>query len=290
MISIPSSRTSQGSGMQNSISPVLFTLDVEDHTQKYSPDGRYVSNTLQLLEGLGAAGVRGTCFFVGRVAEAAPELVREAVSHGHEIACHSWAHRPLDMDEPINFRNETLRAKLILEDLSGKQVTGFRAPIFSLIPRTLWALDVLHELGFTYSSSVLPASNPLYGFKQAPRFPFKWTCGLAELVCPVADIGPARLPYLGGVYFRYLPLPLIRQLQARNAGTCNWTYCHPYDFDYEEPFVRFAGANLATSLLLWFNRRSALEKLKRILGDKSQTFSEWLAIHGNALPVLGDFN
>lgn len=264
---------------------VLFTLDVEDHTKKYDRAGRYVVNTLQLFENLAAAGIRGTCFFVGRVAEAAPGLVRTAVANGHEIACHSWSHQPLDHEEPNRFREQSRRAKLLLEDLAGTAVMGFRAPGFSLTPTTLWALDILLNLGFTYSSSVLPARNPLYGFPAAPCEPFRWPCGLAELACPVACSGPFRFPYLGGVYLRYLPLSLIRRLLAADGRACRWIYCHPYDFDYAEPYVHMPGTGIATSLLLWFQRENTLTKVLA-LAQGRQTLGEWAALFGGSLPVF----
>lgn len=264
---------------------VLFTLDVEDHTKKYDHDGRYVANTLRLLENLAEKGIRGTCFFVGRVAEAAPELVRTAVASGHEIACHSWSHQPLDHEEPNRFREESRRAKLLLEDLAGTSVVGFRAPVFSLTLTTLWTLDVLLDLGFTYSSSVLPAPNPTYGFPTAPCEPFRWPCGLAELVCPVARIGPVRFPYLGGVYLRYLPLCLISQILSTDDRACRWIYCHPYDFDDAEPFLHIPGTTYAASLLLWFQRKNTLTKVLA-LAEGRQTLGEWVTLFGGSLPVF----
>src|SRR5882724_8597685 len=145
---------------------VVFTLDLEDHRAEYSAESRYPENTRRVLDFLDSLGVRGTVFVVGRLAEASPELVRDVAARGHEIACHSWKHTPLDRDTPRTFQEETRRAKDILEQLSGKAVEGYRAPIFSLIERTRWAIDVLLELGFTYSSSVMPAPNPLYGYAE----------------------------------------------------------------------------------------------------------------------------
>ncbi len=252
--------------MAEPIGALTFTLDLEDHRPSERHELRYPAVTARVLDLLARHGVTGTFFVVGEVARAAPDLVRNIAGAGHEIAYHSADHRPLTEKSAAELRSETTRDKAYLEDLTGAPVSGFRAPIFSLTPQSLWAVEVLAELGFAYSSSVLPARNPLYGYAGAPEGPFAWWNGLIELPAPVARFAIATLPYLGGVYFRYLPWSLIRRrLAAEDAGRCPWLYCHPYDFDDGEPFFRIKGASLPVSLLLWFNRAGAFAKLDRIL-------------------------
>lgn len=267
---------------------VIFTLDVEDHSGIYAPNGRYVGNTLRLIERLAEKRVRGTFFFVGRAAEAAPQLVRAALAAGQEVGCHSWAHRTLNRETPESFRAGTSKAKALLEDISGRPVMGYRAPIFSLVAATTWATDILSELGFCYSSSVLPAINPLYGFPGAPQTPFRWPSGLVELPCPIGLLGPFNLPYLGGFYLRGLPLALSRQLLRRERNPCCWTYCHPYDFDAGEPFIRMPDTGLVTNLLLWTRRTGAFDKLMALIADcpPSGPLIEWL----QTAPTLHMFN
>src|SRR5258707_8318024 len=147
---------------------VVFTLDLEDHLGLYSAASRYYDNTVRLLDFLDEIGVTGTVFVVGRLAEVSPDLVKRVASRGHEIACHGWGHVALDNESPETFREGTRHAKALLEEIIGAPVQGFRAPVFSLTERTTWSLEALGEMGFTYSSSVLPAPNPLYGFATAP--------------------------------------------------------------------------------------------------------------------------
>ncbi|MBK8909584.1 MAG: polysaccharide deacetylase family protein [Rhodospirillales bacterium] len=246
---------------------VTFTLDLEYHRDAAACASRVVANTLRILDFLESMQVRGTVFAVGRVARAQPALIRTAAAHGHEVACHSLDHRPIDQADESAFRADTATAKAMLEDIAGVAVVGFRAPVFSMTPRTPWAAGVLRDLGFHYSSSVMPAASPLYGDPMAPPHPFRWISGLVELPCPVARLGPLVFPFLGGIYLRYLPIQGLQALLRRRAGTGLWTYCHPYDVDAEEGLVRFAGAGRVASLLLSLNRRRTFERLRAVLAD-----------------------
>ncbi len=265
---------------------VIFTLDLEDHLGRYDKSSRYPGIARRILADMASKNIKGTVFVVGKIAETEPDLLREISDMGYEIACHSLDHVPLDQQTPEVFRSRTERAKSLLEDCIGKPITGFRAPIFSMIESTTWAADVLSDLGFTYSSSVMPARNPLYGFSSAPTTPFLWPTGLVELPCPVAQIGPITLPYLGGFYLRYLPKFMIHSCASRSSpGTCLWTYCHPYDFDHKEPFAQIAGAALWTSVLLWFNRRNTLSKILGVVAkDGGETLDAWVRENADALP------
>jgi peptidoglycan-N-acetylglucosamine deacetylase len=243
-----------------------FTLDLEDHHPQPNPAPRYPEITYKILDFLSDRQVKGTFFVLGELAERHPELIRTIHRQGHEIAFHTYAHVPLTRENPERFREQTQRSKAFLEDLTGTEVIGFRAPIFSLTPVTLWALPILQELGFRYTSSVLPLRHPLYGFPGAPQQPFRWKDSLVELPVPVARIGPLFLPYLGGVYMRYLPdFLLVRLLRGQDAGTALWTYCHPYDFDPEEKFVVIREATALVSLVLWLNRRNTFRTVAKIL-------------------------
>jgi len=251
---------------------ITFTLDLEDPRpdNRYSP--RHIEVMDHLLDRLAASGIRGTIFVVGGVALEAPVLIRKIASLGHEIGFHSAHHVPLTLENPDRFRSECDAGKRRLEDICGQAVIGFRAPSFSLTAETTWALSILADAGFIYSSSVLPARNPLYGFPGAPRQAFRWQNNLLELPVPVTQLGPFTVPYLGGIYLRYLPLTLVRNLARRNAGgQVYWTYCHPYDFDPAQPFYRMQGTSLIVSLLLWFNRSRTLKKLAALLSSTSAT-------------------
>jgi polysaccharide deacetylase family protein (PEP-CTERM system associated) len=249
---------------------VTFTLDLEDHREHGDDDVRYPRLTREVLEFLDAREARGTFFVVGEVAAAVPELVREIAARGHELALHGWRHVPLTELDPATFRADVTRGKELLEELGGVAVRGFRAPTFSLVPESRWAVDVLGDAGFTYSSSVLPAASPLFGDPTLPTTPFRWPNGLLELPCPVVRGGRWGLPYLGGVYLRALP-------RATSAGAravvgrkqLLWIYCHPYDFDPDEPFWIVPDAGRIGSRLLWYNRRRTFAKVERILHGRA---------------------
>lgn len=258
---------------------VTFTLDLEDHRARRELPARYPAITRQLLPWLAELGVRGTFFVVGEVAAAEPALIREVAQNGHEIALHSYDHRPLNLITPAQFRDDTQRGRALLQDLSGQRVAGYRAPVFSLTPTSRWAVAILVELGFEYSSSVLAAPHPLYGYPGLPSVPFCWPEGLLELPAPLAAFGPWRLPYLGGFYLRYLPMILIQWLRARaSQDELPWTYCHPYDFDNQEAFAPMRDAALWVSVLLWFKRGSTRARLTRLLADGcAPPFAEQIA-------------
>lgn len=245
--------------------PVTFSLDLEDHRPDDAAELRYPEVTRRVLDLLDERNVTGTFFVVGEVAEAQPALVREVAARGHEVGLHAYRHVPLTEVEPATFREETARGKAVLEDLAGAEVVGFRAPTYSLVPASRWAVDELASLGFAYSSSVLPAPNPLFGFPGAPEVPFRWPNGLAELPAPVAGVGPFRVPLLGGTYLRLLPWPVVEAAcRVTDLGPVPWTYCHPYDFDPGERFWWVPDAGRLAPLL-WVGRRRMEAKVRRVL-------------------------
>jgi polysaccharide deacetylase family protein (PEP-CTERM system associated) len=269
---------------------LTFTLDLEDHRPDESQPLRYPFIMENILAFLEEQKIKGTFFIVGTLAENDPELVKRIHTQGHEIAHHSYDHTTLDKQTPDEFRAHTKKAKQILEDVTGEEIIGYRAPVFSLTKETLWAVDILKELGFAYSSSVLPAANPLHGFAGAPETPFLWKNGLLEIPAPVGKIGPCTLPYLGGFYLRYLPFALVKQ-QISKASDNNslWTYCHPYDFDPDEKQWRVKGASTPVSLLLWFNRKHTFRKLEKLAANYNfaPPFKE--QIFEKNLPVFDPF-
>ena len=245
--------------------PVTFTLDVEDYTAP-GTEPRAVDTTRRILAFLAERGARGTFFIVGEFAETQPGLVKEIAGAGHEIGLHSYRHNPLTETDAGTFRREIGAARSSIEELAGRAVVGFRAPTFSLVESTVWVTEALPELGFRYSSSVLPARSPLYGFPGRPRIPHRWPSGLLELPCPVTDVGPLTNPYLGGIYFRVLPWSAVRYgLAHAHPDELLWAYCHPYDFDPGEPFQKRPDLGPWKSRLQWINRRRMYERVERLL-------------------------
>jgi polysaccharide deacetylase family protein (PEP-CTERM system associated) len=245
---------------------ISFTIDLEDPTGHYDPDGRFIALTMRILDLCDEIACRATVFTVGRVAQVAPKLIKAIASRGHEIAYHSHAHVPLTEEQPTRFFHESKSDKDLLEQLSGQKIIGFRAPRFSLTPQSMWAIDILGQLDFRYSSSIMPTRLSLFGFPQVGQTPFAWPNGLIELPLPVAALGSFRIPYLGGIYLYALPFVLSKYWVGK-AGVKDilWTYTHPYDFDRDEKFMRMPHTPLWASIILWSSRRGAEKKIRKIL-------------------------
>jgi polysaccharide deacetylase family protein (PEP-CTERM system associated) len=244
-----------------------FSLDLEDHRPDPGAEDRLPVAAERVRAFLAEEGIRGTIFVVGELAESHPAVVESFARDGHEIALHSHRHVPLTDQTPEEFRADTEAGKSALTALTGTAPVGYRAPTFSLVRDTVWATEILADLGFTYSSSVLPAANPLYGFPGTPRVPFLWPSGLVEIPIPIIRLGVA-LPY-GGTYLRVLPWPLLAAARRLvDVGPAPTTYCHPYDFDPGEPRWQPPETGPLTSRLLWIGRRRMFTKVRRLLGDQ----------------------
>lgn len=250
-----------------------FTVDVEGHAGAAA--GPQTRRLMDLLE---EAGSRGTFFVLDAVARDEPALVREIYRRGHEVASHGHAHRKLATEAPATFRAGMAAARDRLADLVGVAPLGYRAPFFSLTPAVSWVPEVLAGLGFAYSSSVLPARNPMAGWPGAPDAPFRWPSGLVEVPVPVGRVGPLTLPFLGGMYLRWLPPWRLRSLAtdwARRAGEgALWSYCHPYDLDEAERLTLRRDVGPVASVMLWMNRRGTLPRLQGLMrGRRSESFA-----------------
>jgi polysaccharide deacetylase family protein (PEP-CTERM system associated) len=242
--------------------PITVTFDLEDNRADPGQELRYRAMTERFLAFCAERDIQATFFVVGNLAGSIAPLLAEVAAAGHEVALHGWDHTPLTELTPEGLADQLERGRAALEDATGAHVTGFRAPIFSLTPATAWARDVLRDAGFAYSSSIVPATNPLNGWPGAPAEPFRWDNGLLEYPCPVAGAGRLSVPCLGGVYLRYVPRPLLARLAAR-AGARHgaWSYCHPYDLDPDEPFFVLPHANWVTSRILHARRGATLQRL-----------------------------
>jgi polysaccharide deacetylase family protein (PEP-CTERM system associated) len=238
-----------------------MTVDVEDYFHVSAFDGilprarwdsmesRVVRNTERLLGILDDAAVTGTFFVLGWVAERYPALVRAIADAGHEVASHGYAHRLVyDLTRSM-FREDLRRSKAVLESACGRRVEGYRAPSYSVTPRSLWALDVLIEEGFGYDASVFPIHHDRYGLPLSPRHPYVLRRERGEIVeVPASTIrwGPLNFPVAGGGYFRILPYCWTRAGIARvnrNERRPIIFYLHPWELDPEQP--RLAGPALS---------------------------------------------
>jgi polysaccharide deacetylase family protein (PEP-CTERM system associated) len=157
---------------------------------------------------------------------------------GHEIACHGYSHQVIYNQTPKTFQEDVTRAKAILEDITGQRVIGYRAPTYSITRKTIWALDILEELGFRYDSSIFPIHHDNYGIPGSPRHPYQHQgMNLVEFPISTLAAGPVNLPMSGGGYFRLLPYDLtkfaLKRLQNRDRPFI--FYLHPWEFNPDEP-------------------------------------------------------
>src|SRR4030042_984835 len=189
-------------------------------------------NTDVLLEILDESQTKATFFFVGRLASDIPSLVRRVGDAGHEIGCHSYAHIRIFGVDKNEFRQKLSTAKKQLEDVSGQRVYGFRAPDFSITEKSIWAIDILKELGFVYDSSIYPFGlHDVYGIKDANPSVHKLPNGLIEFPMATTELLGKRIPFGGGGYFRLYPLWLTEVFLSKlnRQGHPAMFYIHPYE-------------------------------------------------------------
>ncbi len=263
--------------------PNALTVDVEDyfHVAALAPsihrdswtsrESRVVGNTQKLLAIFDQFDVRGTFFVLGWVAEQYPQLVRDIAARGHEIACHGYSHRLVYEQSAQEFRKETLFAKKLLEDTTGSAVLGYRAASYSIVRESLWALDILVELGFVYDSSIFPVHHDRYGIPDAERVPHRMSTPNENLIVEwplaTAKFLGYSLPVAGGGYFRLLPYWFSRWGLAsinRSERRPFIFYLHPWEIDPAQPRVR---ASWLSRFRHYTNLGKCEERLRRLLGD-----------------------
>jgi polysaccharide deacetylase family protein (PEP-CTERM system associated) len=262
----------------------LFSVDLEDvrlsipNGERFAP--RVEPMTLRYLDWLERHRFRATFFTVGEVARRYPDLVREIARRGHEIACHSNHHITLDRQSPDEFRADLTAAIDALISAGASSVIGYRAPTFSLTDKTQWAYDILAALGIRYSSSVLPAPNPLFGWPEFGTKVRRMPCGVLEIPMTLSRVGPLRVPVGGGVYFRALPFPVIaRAMNRASHETAVTGYFHPYDIDSESERFMHAdiNGNRFFHWLMYFNRSKVFSRLDRLVdnGHRVETYASY---------------
>jgi polysaccharide deacetylase family protein (PEP-CTERM system associated) len=231
---------------------------------------RVERNSEAVLALFDRAGVKGTFFTLGWVAERYPALIRRIVAEGHEIASHGWDHRRIFTMDATAFRADLERARKVIEDACGAAPTGYRAPSFSIDARTPWAHPVLADLGYSYSSSVAPIAHDHYGWREAPRFAFRPVEGadLIELPVTTVELGGRRMAAGGGGFFRLLPYRFsdwaIGRVNKREHRPAIF-YFHPWEIDPGQP--RVANAPLKSRLRHYTNLSAMEPKLLKLLRD-----------------------
>lgn len=264
-----------------------MTIDVEDYFQVSAleasvnrnawdrMESRVERNTRQILQLFADHNIQATFFVLGWVAERYPALVREIVAQKHELASHGYSHRLVYNQTPAEFREETLRGKALLEDISGINVRGYRAASYSVTAQSSWALDILIDAGFEYDSSIFPVRHDRYGMPGTPPMPYvlKRPSGasLVEFPLSAANLLGYRLPAAGGGYFRLYPYWLTRVLLQTIE---HWQkqpfifYLHPWEIDPGQPKIP---AGRLSTFRHYNNLAQCEARLTRLLNDFSFT-------------------
>ena len=271
----------------------VMSVDVEDyfHVEAFagsvdrarwdSYPSRVEANTRRLLDLLDEQRVEATFFILGWVAERQPGLVREIVERGHEPACHSYEHRLVYRLTPREFKADAQRAKDLVEQACGRAIQGYRAPSYSITLKSLWALDILRELGFTYDSSIFPIRHDVYGIPSAPRFPFRVSTRSGPLVeYPITTfrlLGDWNWPLGGGGYLRIPPFWYtrlgLRRVQRERLPVI--AYIHPWEVDPDQP--KLAGP-LKSRLRHYTNLATTAARVRRLLA-----LGEFTSFRGSGL-------
>jgi polysaccharide deacetylase family protein (PEP-CTERM system associated) len=240
-----------------------LSIDVEDYFNvsgfeshiRFEEWGRFErrveANTDRLLAILGEHRVHATFFVLGWIAERHPTLVKRIHDAGHEIASHSYAHRLIYRQTPAQFREDLKRSKAILEEITGEKILGYRAPSYSIVKESLWALDILAEEGFLYDSSIFPIFHDRYGIPNGERFIYKiaGSQGRSIYEVPLSTVAlfGKHLPIAGGGYLRLFPYRFIRwgltQINQKERQPAI-VYLHPWEIDVAQP--RMQGSLLST--------------------------------------------
>jgi peptidoglycan-N-acetylglucosamine deacetylase len=233
-----------------------------------SLESRVERSVETLLELLGKHGVHGTFFTMGWVAERHPEMLRRIAANGHEVGCHSHIHSLVHAQTPEAFVDETARALNTIAAAVSRPIRLYRAPGFSITTKSLWAFDLLMELGIEIDCSVFPGTHAHGGVGNSfPHEPFRIDVpgrSLHEFPASLARIGPIRLAFAGGGYFRLLPLAAILRLASRADYTM--TYFHPRDFDADQP--RISGLGPLRAFRAYVGIAGALGKLDAFLARR----------------------
>lgn len=223
----------------------ILTFDIEDwyNHDDYSRDFAWEKHEVRIYEGtekiltaLDERGLKGTFFCVGWIAEHHPKVIQWIAERGHHIGCHSYQHELATRFTKEQFKEDTYKAKCLIEDVARREVNAFRVPSFSITKNNLWTFDVLAELGFKYDSSVFPSHHEFGGLPDFPSTPhiIKTRYGeLKEFPISLGEVLGREFVYSGGGYFRVMPYWLLKRMTQKAKYVL--AYFHPSDFDPDQP-------------------------------------------------------
>ena len=259
----------------------ILTFDLEEHFHASRFDSpmrrrhwssfqsRAHTNVEQILELLAQHSTKATFFALGWLAEQHPSVIRVVSAAGHEIACLGYGHELVAAQTSQSFRQDIHRAKRILEDITGHQVIGFRAPSLSITAHTPWALPIVAEEGFLYDSSVLPIFHDLAGIPGANQWIHRLSWeerGLCEIPPSTLKVGAFRIAIGGGGYLRALKYPVLKSLLSRIEALDEpiVAYIRSWEIDAAQPSMR--GTRLS-EFRHYLNLDKTAGRLHQLLAD-----------------------
>ncbi len=292
------------SGFPDFSPATILSFDIEEHHRIEAAAGLQVSDALkndyanrmervtyELLELLARYSAKATFYIVGEIATTHPKLVLSIATAGHEVGTHSWDHQRVQRFDPASFAVDLRRSIDALEAVTGQKVLGYRAPTFSVMKETAWAIDVLAEVGLTYDSSIFPVRHDRYGVPDAPRTPFVAVGRSREILeLPPATwrVAGQNLPVAGGGYFRLLPPMMMRnglkQLATKTAPAVGMLYFHPWEFDPTQPRLPLKNLSRWRTYVGIGKSRNRLENLlKNYSFDRAMDVVARLELHREQL-------
>jgi polysaccharide deacetylase family protein (PEP-CTERM system associated) len=261
-----------------------MTIDVEDwyhssldlfkdtHVARGAkPDASAVDNTLYTLQLLSETKNKATFFVLGTVAEHYPDIVKEILNRGHEVASHGYAHNLIYNLSVQDFEKDLNIAMEHLAKAGVSSVLGYRAPYWSITRKSLWALDILQKFCLKYDSSIFPIRRGLYGIPDANPNAHRIGEDFWEFPPATVRILGMNWPIAGGGYLRMAPYWMIASaIRKSHTGQVKVFYFHPYELDPTDVHLKHKVRSAGT-VAYWFQqklgRRSNPDKLKRLLSE-----------------------
>ena len=257
-----------------------FTIDVEDWYQTLdfnfdikdwcNFEDRVENSTETILDLLEKHNTKATFFILGYIAKKHPTLVRKIVTKGHEIGSHGTWHKMVTLQTREEFKKNVLTSKKTIEDITGIGVQLYRSSSWSICQKTLWALEILNELGFICDSSIQPFKTPLSGMKNVSCDPFypiinNKRLDLIEFPATVLKFWKFRIPFSGGFYLRLIPYSILsKSMKCVNKNRQGMIYVHPWETDVEQPRLKLP---LHIRAIHYTNLNKTTFKLDKLLNE-----------------------
>jgi polysaccharide deacetylase family protein (PEP-CTERM system associated) len=241
------------------------------------------------IEALEESNTSCTFFVLGWLAEKNPNLVRKICSSNHEIASHGYSHELISQQNPVDFREDLRRSKRIIEDITGREILGYRGPGFSITEKNMWAFEIILGEGFKYDATLYPGRHGHGGIPNCPSVPFiiNTKSGLLEeFPVPVVSIGGLGTAFSGGGYFRLFPSFIIHAL----ITLFNWrskpvlSYLHPRDLDPGAPRLSMP---INRRVKCYINLTETPKKLRKMLSQHEfASISHWRSANKTPMAIV----